>query len=577
MSVYYYLDPERVSGQNEQTGFYTSLYLEEMLSRLGIAAVRSDPELLRTRLPGAHDILLIGNESLTGKAREPIDDAAGNGCLVIGFGTLGLDDLFGVRDAGCIGQEDPFDRTAFFNAGSDILPAFEAGPELPVLSPVRTVEADPETVHGTLSADGRTCPGLIRTGSAVYFPFDLPDTLIKIVQGHPVPEGPSHYFPVGRVPDSRGLPVDTPSELPVADLFLLILEKLFYERGIPSLHTLPVCGDGSPADLLFYFGGDDDATSGELDETASRIMAERGLPYHINLMPTTKEGGFALSKEGYDRIRARGHELALHYDLTGGLSLFTKDGFDNQIDSFVNAYGTLPVCNVGHCLTQTGYAEYARYQSARGILGDNSRCGYLDPVDINAFNLFNYSFGTAFPHFVYDDAGHGGRRLPFCGLPITYYEPRLGGTYGDSDAKLNRCVRLAAYYGQTINLFSHPHYIAGYGGYDSSMTLRAFDRILEICREQGLSVRLTGVDELCLWWHARSRVSLWQGTAPGEWTVRLEDNDPVVIRIPEPKEGLTLLLDGEVVPGTARTVSGLPYRLLPVRGKGEHVLTIGRT
>ena len=44
MAVYYYVDLARVAAQNETTGFYTSLYLEEMLSRLGVSARRLEPD-----------------------------------------------------------------------------------------------------------------------------------------------------------------------------------------------------------------------------------------------------------------------------------------------------------------------------------------------------------------------------------------------------------------------------------------------------------------------------------------------------------------------------------------------------
>lgn len=572
MSVYFVQDPQRKENQTAQTGFYSALYIEEMCSRLGVTATALPIQQLADTQLVKGDALFIGDETLTPSQEQVLSQAAKAGTLVVGFATKKGGSLFGCTQQGVTRQTDPYETVGYFAAQSDLLPTKEKNVTLPVMADLLQVKATNAVVVGTVAVQEKEVPGLLQNGNAYYFTFDVPGTLCKIVQGKPV-SGPSNYFPVGRRTDGRSLPVEYDNTIAAADMYLLLLEKLLWQRGLPMVHQLPAMEDGTPADLLFYFGGDDDATSGELDLKASQIMADRGLPYHMNVMPKSVKGEYALSKEQYDDIIARGHELALHYDMTGSFALFSKEAFENQIGTFVEAFGDLPVSNVAHCLVQEGYTEYARYQAELGIKGDNGHMGILNEADINAFNIYGFGFGSAYPSFIYDDAQHKGKRLDFCSIPISYYEPRIGGQYGDSDEKLRECAEAAVYYGRSINLFTHPHYVAFYQGYDSNMTLNAFDTILNICKENGWQTYLAGVDKFCLWWHERSGCRLQQ-KSENEWTVSLAGDSAMVMKIPMPSVTSKILIDGQEVPTVRKTIGGLDFALVTVTGKGEHTLLL---
>lgn len=568
MKVYYLIDRAKAAAQSAETGLYTSVYLEEMVSRLGAPSAAISSETLTAHAFEADDVVFVGADELTEPQAAALAAAVAAGTMVVGFGTKGADSVFGCTVKGCLAQKEPYETVGYFSACRCVLPAKEKNTALPVLSDVLVTEGG--KIQATVKVGDQIVPGLVAGTNTYYVPFDLPHTLLKIIQGKPIPDGPSSYFPVGRVPDSRSLPYDYDSTVPAADLYLLMLETMLWSRGVPMVYQLPAMPDGTPADVLFYYGGDDDNTSGELDERASQIMYAKGLPYHINMMPGSDKGDYTLDRGGMERIIARGHELALHYNMTG--VPFTEESFRQQMDTYLETFGEAPVSNVAHCLVNVGYTEYARWQAAMGVKGDAGRMGTLNLADINAFNIYDFGFGTAYPHFVFDDAEHGGKRLPFCGIPMTYYEPRIGGQYGESDEKLRKCAENAGYYGHTVNLFSHPHYVAFWQGYDSTMTLRAFDTLLNICAQKGWRVYNAGTDALCLWWIERDACTL--GVQNRSVTVTLAGDSAMVIKVPARQEECTFMLDGQPVTGVSKVVGGLAYTMITVAGKGDHTLTV---
>ncbi|MBR4867931.1 MAG: hypothetical protein IKU10_02140 [Clostridia bacterium] len=567
MTVYYLINELKVAAQSAQNGVYSSLYFEEMASRLGVTAEKLPVSQVTETAFNATDVVLVGAETLAADVVGALQTATANGALVIGFATQGADDLFGLTVKGKVTQTEPYETIGQFVAPQMVLPSRVDMP-LPIMSDVLVTAGG--KVQATIQVGDQLVQGLVAGDNTYYIPFDLPHTLLKIVQGKSNPEGPSGYFPVGRIPDRRSLGYDFDSTNPVADLYLLLLEKLLWNRKIPMVHVLPTLKDGvTPADILFFYGGDDDNTCGELDERASQIMFAKGLPYHLNMMPEGEHGGYRLDRAGMEKILARGHELALHYNLTG--VPFTKESFAQQMGTYVEAYQDVPVSNVGHCLANVGYSEFARWQAELGVKGDAGMVGTINQADINAFNVYDFGFGTAYPFFIYDDADHQSKRLDFCGIPLAYYEPRTGGQYGESDAQLRKCAENAAYYAQPVCLFSHPHYVAFWQGYDSTMTLRAFDTIHGICAQNGWQVVHTGPDELCLWWIERDAAKLTQ-TETG-LTVSLAGDRPMVIKIPLTSEAPAVTVDGVSTSVTTKTIGGLDYALVVVSGKGEHTIT----
>ncbi len=566
MTVYYLINELKVAAQSAQTGVYSALYLEEMVSRLGVSAQKLPISQVTETAFANDDVVLVGAETLSKDVAAALQAAATEGVLVIGFATKGAEDLFGCTVKSQVTQTELYETIGWFTAPQSVLPANQKV-ALPVMSDVLVTEGG--KVQATIQVGDQLLSGLVAGENTYYIPFDLPHTLLKIVQGKSNPEGPSSYFPVGRIPDRRSLGYDLDSTNAVADLYLLLLEKMLWNRNVPMVHVLPTLQDGvTPADVLFFYGGDDDNTCGELDERASQIMYAKGLPYHINMMPEGEHGGYRLDRAGMEKILARGHELALHYNLTG--IPFTKESFAQQMGTYVEAYQDVPVSNVGHCLANVGYSEYARWQAELGVKGDAGMSGTINQTDINAFNVYDFGFGTAYPFFVFDDADHKSERLNFCGIPMAYYEPRIGGQYGESDEKLRKCAENAAYYAQPVCLFSHPHYVAFWSGYDSTMTLRAFDTIHNICGANGWQVLDTTPDRLCLWWMERDACTL---TANGNnLTVTLTGESPMVIKIPLTGEMPAITVDGVSASATQKIVGGLAYAMVVISGKGQHTI-----
>ncbi len=567
MNIYYLLNESKRAAQTAQTGAYSSLYMQEISSRLGVTATALEITKLADNAFAANDVIMVGAEELTGEQATVLAAAKAKGALVIGFATRGADDVFGITVKGTLTQENVYDAIGYFTACQCVLPAKNEGTTVPVMNDVLVVEGG--KTQATVQVGDQFVPGLVAGENTYYVTFDLPHTLLKIIQGKPTPQGPSDYFPVGRVPDKRSLSYDYDSTNAAADLYVLMLEAMLWNRNVPMIHHLPAAKDGTPADVLFFYGGDDDNTSGELDERASEIMYAKGLPYHINMMPEGEHGGYTLDRAGMERITARGHEIALHYNMTG--VPFTEESFKQQMGTYLEVYKDVPVSNVAHCLANVGYSEYARWQAAMGVKGDGGMSGTLNHEDINAFNIYDFGFGTAFPFYVYDDAEHKTQRINFCGIPLVYYEPRIGGQYGESDAKLRLCAENAGYYGQPICLFSHPHYVGFWNGYDSTMTLRAFDIIHNICAEKGWNVYDAGTDELCLWWMERDESTLT--ACDGKATLTLAGDSAMVVKLPVKGAAPTVTLDGQAVTPTVKTVGGLTYAMVVVSGKGEHTLT----
>jgi|GEM_PF-1900093 hypothetical protein len=513
MAVYYLYDDALRQKLNKAGENFWYLYITEIFNRLGVSARPLDGrELLRSELD-QNDTIFTGAFGVSDIEAEALEAAMKHGCTLVAFATHGCDSLFGIRRDGEYRQPDgDFGLSGYFKLGSDyiseLLPIPDGGIPLPVFSGITRTSLNGAAEAGAVTLpDGGCTAGLIKykTGksTAYYFAFDLPKTLWTSSAGKPV-NGGSVNFPVGRIPDSRITPLSYDTTVAFGDYYIYILQSILVKNSEPMIHRLPPY-NGIIPDYLVYIGGDDDAASGEMDLEASQIMHAKNLPYHMNLMQDDN-GEFVISREQYNLIKSRGHELALHYNFIGGG--FTQSGFKEQFDKYVEVFGEKPICEVGHCLTQEGWAERCRYQEALGVLGDNGKSGEIDPNDINAFNMHGYAFGTAYPFFARDDHAHGNRQMKFLELPVSYYEPRL--TDGDAAGaeKLHSCADRSAYFGRTLNLFLHPHYVTGrYNNTPPGMpnpALRAVDEILDYSANKSYNVILYGPDKLCLWWHERA-------------------------------------------------------------------------
>ena len=578
MAVYYLWDEMLRIEKNKRGENHWFGYITEIFTRLGIGGEAICAKEAKIAGLGCGDVLFVGADELSPPVVSAIGEALRQGMTLVGFGTAGADELFGIKKTGELAQpEGEYSPNGYFQVREkfqgDYLPVPETAPRLPVFSPVGICEAAGAEILADILAEERMLPAFFKHGNAYYFSFDLAQTLWKSAQGKPACKS-ERGLSFLRISDARITPLDYDTTIAYGDYYLYILQAVLVASNSkqPMLHRLPPAADGSVPDLLLFYAGDEDATP-HISTRASEIMHERGLPYHINLMPVGEGMDFVTTPQEYEAIKNRGHELALHYDMTG--CEFSEENFKKQYKAYLRTYGETSVSVVGHCLAHKGWARRGRYLERLGIMGDSCRCAeYAE--DINAFNLYGFAFGTAYPIFLHEDSSHQNRRLDFADLPIAYYEPRIGGGYVDGEAKIHKCLDDAAYFGRMINLFTHPHYVADNYGYDNKITLAALDEAIRYTKEKGWNVVHATPDKVCRFWHGRSRSKITNCLQTDRgMSCRVEccSQDGLIVRFPGDKAAAASV-DGARMAAATKSIDGRLWLLVPVLGLGGHIVNV---
>ena len=498
-NLWYYENSTLHAAKNAAGEDYTPAYLTALTAHLGVFARPCDSfEHL-----GERDVLLIGAEQI-----DAIPEGLG-GVILLGT-SVGKPAKTVIREQ----------RVQAYLLGED-------GMRLPLFVPVFPVLDGEETLAFAETDDGRV-PAIVRLQTGVYaFGFDLAATVWYSGDGFPQETSPHGFF-IGRTPDTRPLPLEHDTSIAYNDEILAILGDLLHALEVPMLHTLPPMQDGSAPDFAFHISGDDDCTSAEYDLTATRVMHERGFPYHINAMPV--DGRFVITREQAQEILRLGGELALHGDFTA--HPYTEDGHKVQAALFEKSFGFRTRTNTNHCFIQGATAaERMRWLESAGIVADNGKLGEIDPSDINAFNLSGYAFGTAFPRYTCDDPAHGNRRIGTLEIPITYYEPRYsrGETEKyDHPERITGYVDAAARHARIVQFFLHPHYLAPDRA-NTRYALAALDLAKAHWEEQGYRPYLTTTDAVAAFWHARANTVL---LAENETRLTVKSDAPMLLRLP---------------------------------------------
>jgi len=555
LTVWYAFGQELQEGANAEGRNYWFAYIEETLSLLGVCArpiplaACSDAEAL-----SQVGVLVLGDfpaSCLPAGASRALGEWVARGGVLIGFGTEGLDSLFGVAEVGRVPQaRGPFSISGYFELGrspltEDCRIPIALKQKLLILSPIRLLrrsdseelarlflcdEGSPDSgdrAHETQSP--ATTHRRLGAGHAFYFAFNAAQTLWAIQQGRPVDadyDGDGYL----RISDACVLGANS-LEVPYADCLHFLLANLIGRRPVPMIHQVPPRA-GRVAPALLFFGGDDEGEPHN-QVIASDFMASRGLPYHINAMPVGS--GFAFGPEERARIEANGHEIALHYNFIDGFEHpcgFTRDDVARQARLFRDTFGRDSVCGVMHWCRWTGWAEPARWIRECGGLADNSYANWTSPP-LNPINTMGFAFGSAFPRFFWDDAEHGNDRIDLVELPWVGYE--LG--YENADfhpEKIRAALNLACRYRLTFNFFWHPVYVAQYPA-----CRRAINELVRIMVgmmiEQNVLPVLMGPDQLCRWWRARSAAAIRTARLVGghvSLEAECDYDDGFVLKIP---------------------------------------------
>ncbi len=536
-----FFDEDLRAKANRAGSNYWHVYTREICRQLGLMHQElSRSQLTEERLQDFRVLILpdLPPEYLRPAEKQLLFDWTQAGGLLIGFATGGLGPLFGHVVEGELPQrEDAFTPTAtlrFVEAqlarsvmfpGDEDLPLLIVSPVkllAPAKSPALTAQARSEQASATdlqelgrlMTLQGRDLrrPAItwraVGAGQALYFAFNLPQTIWALHHGRPVQED---YDGDGMLRMSDAMIMRPfPTSVPYADMLLYLLRNVMARQGVPFIHALPPTPEGDIPDCLFHYGGDDEGQPHN-QLIASAVMKELGLGYHINLMPNT-EGRFALSREEYAQLKANGHEPSLHFNFIDGVShpyKFSRQEIQQQVDAYVQAFGERPICTVFHWTTWHGWTEVAEWLSWAGVQADNSRFAqYCPPA--NPVNTVGFGFGTALPYFHYTDFRKDNERINLLALPICGYEVGYRGEAVEFHV-LKRAIDMARFWHVPFNLFYHPVYLAQYPA-----CRQALEQGLKYMAQLGLKVMHWGNDRLTLWWRARSQACIESvsGAAP---------------------------------------------------------------
>jgi len=531
MNVYYLFDPTEQQRLNSTGEDYSPVYLKALAIYLGITAMPIAPcELNRIN---EEDLLIVGASKLS---RLP-------DCKLLLLGTS-------------LKEDPPIPQRV-----RRVFAAYETikGERIPLFVPLCAPVTDGEILAYAYTEDGEKHPALLKTGETVYeFCFDLAASVWFSEDGF-LPDTPSDYFFIHRTPDTRPLEHAKNTQT-FNDLLLCEIETILSHWQIPMIAKQMPCENGDLPDLVFHFSGDDDCSSLQYNLEAAKTMQEFGLPYHINAMPKRGEA-FVMTKEEFDEVASHGCEIALHTDFTDGV-VYGTESVKAQVALFEKTFGKHPVTNTNHCFIQGGTtAERMRFFHENGIIADNGKMGEFDPADINAFDLCEFGFGTAFPRYTCDDAAHGNTLIPSLEIPISYYEPRLR----EDPTKIVEYLENGVKYGRILQFFIHPHYLA-HRSSQRPLVLNALHLMQTHIREKGYRVLYTTTNEIARFWHSRADAQV----TPTQNGYRIRTDVPIFLKVGD--RGQTFLLNGKKVEPILRLENGTNSLFIPIP-EGTQVLS----
>ncbi|MCD6360856.1 MAG: hypothetical protein J7M38_08310 [Armatimonadetes bacterium] len=580
----YLWDEALLQAANLRGENYWFAWAQDLFEAIGAPAVALPPEALghSSALKRLSTLALpdLPADYLTEDQRAALRRWVEAGGLLIGMGTEGLDDLFGVRAQGHIPQQQPWDITATLRltGGELARPLYHPDRldrDLLVASDVRLLLLDGARELASLGdAEGRAldCPAVtlrsLGKGWACLFAFDPAHTVWAVQQGRPIDRD---WVPDGYLRSSDGMITgDRDASTPVTDLLVFLLRNVVALTGQPMIYPLPAL-DGAPADALLFWGGDDEAAAGT-QLPAAQFMAERGLPYHINIMP--RGGEFTVSPEEFARLRELGTEPSLHLNFIDDYEHplhFTREDIAAQVRLYRDTYGETPVCTVFHWVLWCGWTEPAEWLREEEVLADNSRFGSNRQV-INPTNECAYAYGTAFPFFFRLGPEKGNQRLDFISEPITAYECGYD-RQEDRPAlePLHRALDNAAFWHTTCNLFYHPVNI-----HRVSSARDAVDEVLRYTAERGIRVVHMGNDEVNFWWRARTAARMEDVRADEEgveFTAECDWPSGFVVSVPVSSEAVSARVDDEPAEAEVRHEHGRGWARIALSG-GRHELAV---
>lgn len=542
---YVYDDKFRIQA-NQRGENYWYAYIQEIWEQLGLRPKRIHSMALLENREFLMDIstLVLGDtleSSPTEEIRSNLTAWVAEGGTLIGFAAEGLDPLFGNTYLSNTKQPDPYKISATFKLEPDritdgVHSSLHPEQRLLIFSPIRRVRPESSTELARLyeaNGDDSNLPAITKRslgkGDAYYFSFNAAQTIWVLHQGRPAVEdvdGDGYLRTMDLVVIGDNNP-----EVLYSDEILLILQNIIGQKPHPFLYQLPPA-EGKVPDAVFHWGGDDHSRP-DLDLAASDWMRSKGLPYHINVMPS-QDLSFKVQPSDVDHILRNGHEVSLHYNFVNGYShpyLIKKEDVLRQAEAFKKEFGMLPVCSVNHWVIWTGWADLAEMMMVAGGRADNSFFGRQYPP-MDPHNTLSFPGGTGCPFYFYRDHSGKNERIDFLEEPVMAYEPGHPHDGSVDHEMIRKVVDTAARYHLVMNLFFHPQYIGNPSRENTRAAISEILRYITVCR---ITAHHMGPDEVWRWWDSRSQSTIDSVTYTEKtlrFSVSTEYPRGVIVKVP---------------------------------------------
>ncbi|MBM3235054.1 hypothetical protein FJZ31_02020 [Candidatus Poribacteria bacterium] len=595
LTTAYIYDADLRIEANRQGKNYWYEYIKEINEQLGLRAMEMSRNSLEdSDVLGKVSILFIGDltkAQITDTMKSNLDSWVKSGGVLIGFGTEGLDEIFGNScDSTTRQPENDYAISGYFDLKPDSLTThihsyLHPEQKLIIFSNIRNLSPKNSTeiarlygVDGTDTGYAAITKRDYHNGHTYYFAFNVPQTLWVLHQGIPITydrDGDGYY----RTGDLIAIG-NNEREVLYADEILFLIQNMLAQKPQPLIYQMPPKnnplapfskGDNQIPDALFYWGGDDEAAAGT-QVWASNWMKEKGLPYHINIMPN-KEGKFAMTVEEAKAVLANGHECSLHYNFWDNFKHpcgFTESDVRAQAEAFYETFGFRHVCSVNHCVRWSGWVEPAKWMRAVGGRADNSFIHHPLPP-MNPANRLGFVFGTCYPFYFYDNYLYENKKIDFLEEPITAYEVGYSSSETTDFDLVHKVIDIAAKYHLVMDMFYHPVNI-----YRIPACRAAIEETLRYIESRGIIAVHKGNDGLWEWWDKRSRSQITDvivSDTTVSFTACCESDEGMIVKVPISASVNSVICDGQGASFKSRFEFGKNWLYLVVP-EGRHKIAI---
>lgn len=400
-------------------------YIHEILEHAGLAYTSLTLDDLTVALPQLSILLTVGEASLPADMTGKLQDwVVGGGQWISVGGVCGQGDLLGVT-------LEASSYRSFGGGGSSTLGEGYLQPTVTsritehVTTPLHFFNGIPVQVEDAISlatvldAHQRPTPRTALTmkasgrGRAILIAVDIPGTVVRIQQGIGVTRdgisAPDGTAPVadnvlksgdGGVLDwifdrqpVPGMPGLNAFLQPIADLWREVMLRAIFDAAEATETALPVLWY-YPRNLpaLAHLSHDTDGNDVVLGEKLLEVVNEAGI--HSTWCVIVPGYPSALM----ERIKASGHEFAMHYDAMSDNCPWSHDLFHEQWVQLVEMFGDKPVSNKNHYLRWEGDIEFFQWCVEHGIQLDQTK-------GASKTGEAGYNFGTCHVYFPVDFGG----------------------------------------------------------------------------------------------------------------------------------------------------------------------------